>query len=372
MTKQEVISILQKYHDGTSSPEEKALLETWYADYARRQEDMPFPGDLWARKEAGLQQIFADSAHLQHKKISVFYRYRWAAAAAILMIFGTAVYLYTNIMADRWQTGIYASDIQPGGNRAVLTLSNGKKISLTDARNGDLAEQSGIRVTKTADGQLVYTVHDKEAGAELGLNTIETPPGGEYRISLPDGTKVWLNAASSLRFPATFAGLNERKVELSGEAYFEVNHNAKQPFRVHTKGQLVEDIGTAFNIHSYADEATKTTLIEGSVRVNSSILKPGQQSILNGEALQISVADTEEAIAWKNGYFKFNDDLQSMMNKIARWYNVQVVYEVKNDPDQLFGAKISRTRSLSEVLKIIESTGGIHFKTEGRRVTVMK
>ncbi len=372
MTKQEVIRILQKYHDGTASPEEEALLETWYTDYARRQEDMPFPEDLWARKEAGLQQIFTDSDHPQHK-VSFFYRYKWvAAAAAVLLFIGTVIYVFTGRMAEKWQTGVYANDIKPGGNKAILTLSNGRKISLTDARNGDLAEQTGIKITKTADGQLVYSVHENEAGAALMLNTIETPPGGEYRIILPDGTKVWLNAASSLKFPASFAGLDERRIELNGEAYFEVSHLGKQPFRVQTKGQITEDIGTAFNIHSYADENTTTTLIEGSIRVNSTILKPGQQSVLNGEALQVATADTEEAIAWKNGYFKFNEDLESMMNKIARWYNVQVVYEIKEDPDLVFGAKISRTRTLSEVLKIIESTGGVHFKIEGRRVTVMK
>jgi transmembrane sensor len=236
------------------------------------------------------------------------------------------------------------SDISPGGNIATLTLADGRKISLTDAKNGQLAEQSGIKISKTADGQLVYNITNAEnSSLSLSYNTIETPPGGQYQVILPDGSKVWLNSASSLRYPVRFTG-NERKVEISGEAYFEVAHNSKMPFRVINSNQIVEVLGTHFNIMAYPDESsTNTTLLEGSVRIikenKSKIISPGQQTRVKNGDIDVASVDVTQVTAWKEGYFMFkNEDIQSIMRQISRWYNLEVKYQ-GDIPEKVFGGR---------------------------------
>jgi len=327
---------------------------------------------------------------------------RWSisAAAAIIIFIGVGLYYFPE---ERISNSIVnqtaKSEIVPGGNKAVLTLANGKKISLTDADNGMLAEQAGIRITKTADGQLIYTVSALSPSGEMpkaegGFNTIETPRGGQYQIILPDGTKVWLNAASSLKYPASFASLKERRVELKGEAYFEVVKAAglspsgggrgRIPFIVNTDKQEVEVLGTHFNVNAYTDEAAvKTALLEGSVKVyvpgtpspleRAGVrLKPGQQSALTTNGIKVENIDTELAVAWKNNQFIFeSDDIQYIMRMIARWYNVEVEY-VGAIPKNKFGGAVSRFENVSEVLKSLESTGRVKFKIEGRRILVSK
>jgi hypothetical protein len=267
-----------------------------------------------------------------------------------------------------------ARDIKAGGNKAILTLDNGSKIILDDAINGVIAKQMGIRISKTSDGQLIYTQTEADtmaAGAKiLVYNTIETPIGFQYRINLPDGSKVWLNASSSLRYPVIFKG-NERLVELTGEAYFEVTHNDKMPFMVKAAGQVVEDLGTHFNINAYSDEpGIRTTLLEGRVRVKqiathtSKEIIPGQQTLLTNEIFTVANVNIEQVIAWKDGLFVFDHtDLRALMRQISRWYNLQIVYEgnVKND---VFFGEVDRKYSLDEVLKVFE-LGGLHFRIEG-------
>lgn len=232
---------------------------------------------------------------------------------------------------------------------------------------------------------MVYVVDKAEsssgsaASAQPLYNTIETPKGGQYQVDLPDGTKVWLNAGSLLRYPTNFTG-KIRSVELTGEAYFEVAKNAHKPFKVLSKNQVVEVLGTHFNISSYTDDiSVKTTLLEGSVKVLSSkvnqtkLLKPGQQSDINytNNAFFIKSVNTDEVIAWKNGYFLFSDeDLKSIMARFARWYNVDVEYQ--GDVDNLrFGGMVSRSKDLTQALKVVEQAGNVKFKIEGRRVIVM-
>jgi len=202
--------------------------------------------------------------------------------------------------------------------------------------------------------------------------------GGEYQVVLADGTKVWLNALSSIRFPTSFKG-SERKVEITGEAYFEVAKNARMPFRVIGGSQTVEVLGTHFNINAYPDEsAVATTLLEGSVKVamhdgQAKVLKPGEQALIFKEnnSFRVKEVDAEDAVAWKNGYFQFNDDdLKTIMNQLSRWYNVEIVYQQAN-LDQKFGGTISRSKNLSQVLRILELTGNVRFRVEGRRITVM-
>jgi transmembrane sensor len=329
-----------------------------------------------------LDNILSQHPKNDTKKISI-YRYV-AAIAAMIALITAGVYFYQKDKIE----GISQSDIAnipAGTNKATLTLADGTIINLDSATNGELAQQTGIKITKTADGQLIYNIVDDQKSAvqaETAYNTITTPRGGQYQVNLPDGSKIWLNAASSLKYPIRF-GKDQRKVELTGEAYFEVTsllkdeQHTKMPFIVKTDNQEVVVLGTHFNINSYTDEnLTRSTLLEGSVRVTtlsaehtSSILKPGQQSILSNNTLKVQAVDTEEAVAWKNGYFQFNEsDLGSIMRQISRWYNIDVVFEGRS-PNDLFHFKASKDQNLTEILKIFE-INGINLKIEGRTLIV--
>lgn len=302
------------------------------------------------------------------------------AAASVIVIISAGLYFFNTETKNVSLAQIASTEmIKPGGNNAVLTLSNGKRIVLNDAANGQLAKESGIVITKTADGQLVYTISGGGVANQDQqlVNTIETPKGGQYQVNLPDGTKVWLNAVSSLRFPAKFSG-RERKVELSGEGYFEVAHNSQMPFKVKTAHQEVEVLGTHFNVNSYADDAeTMTTLLEGAVRIltenaGKAVLKPGQQSVLGKNKMVVETADIEAAVAWKNGEFRFNDEkLESIMHKVARWYNVEVIYQNEQLKTASFGGVITRFAKVSELLKMLELTKEVKFKIEGNTIVVM-
>lgn len=312
--------------------------------------------------------------------------YQVGIAASIMILLTTGLYFYTNrAPVQTLSVKIVepkAEVISPGDNKAILTLSDGSKIILEDAKNGILANQAGISIQKTSDGELLYSFSNSantvtpESKENVIYNKIETPVGGKYQVNLPDGSKVWLNSSSSLRFSALFNG-NTREVELSGEAYFDVSKNKSKPFKVNTKDQIVEVLGTQFNINSYSDEGPiKTTLIEGSVKIiykdKVVLLSPGQQFQPKESALKVVEADTEEVVAWKDGYFVFkNEDIRSIMRKLSRWYNVEVSYS-GNIPDVGFGGNISRSKDISEVLDVLQLTNAVHFKVEGRRVTVMR
>lgn len=318
-------------------------------------------------------------------------RLRWLAAAVVLLTLTVGLYFYKQFVPEPIRTfpGQITADIAPGGNKAILTLADGSEISLTDAENGALARQAGITIRKTAEGQVIYDTgasaglenEEKESNGQPRYNTITTPRGGQYQINLPDGTKVWLNAASSLTFPQSFSKLRERHVILNGEAYFEVAKRKEQPFKVSTnadtegKAQMIEVLGTHFNINAYNDEeSTKTTLLEGSLRVmprtGSFLLRPGQQSILSQHKIKVIVADMEECMAWKEGYLQFNRaDIKTVMRQIARWYDVTVRYEGAV-PALEFGGAIQKDLTLVQALKILNKSQ-IHFRIEGREVIVM-
>ncbi|MNQ92505.1 fec operon regulator FecR [compost metagenome] len=261
-------------------------------------------------------------------------------------------------------------------NRATLTLDNGKTIALDSVADGKIALETGVEITKTEEGKIVYSQNGKQLQARAAINTMTTPSGGQFQITLPDGTMVWLNAASSIKYPAVFSS-NERRVELTGEAYFEVAHNPSKPFIVSSAGQDVSVLGTHFNINAYDnEELIKTTLLEGSVKVTkagagSRLLKPGQQASLKGGIFKVNQVDVNKAIAWKQGYFMFdNEDIKIAMRQISRWYNVEVVYQ--GDLSDLdFTGTMPRTYSLKQLLRVLELTGNFKFKIEGRRITVM-
>jgi len=301
---------------------------------------------------------------------------RISAAAAIILIVATgAIFL---LKQNNRQVAIsnmkdsVVNDVPPGGNKAILTLADGSKIVLDSAANGTLAQQGGIKVVK-AGAQLSYNDHN--TSTEMLYNTISTPRGGQYQLVLADGSKVWLNAASSLKYPNAFTGDN-RTVELTGEGYFEVAQNAKKPFHVKVNDMDVTVLGTHFNVNSYSDETSiKTTLLEGKVMVKNAsdkvILDPGQQADLSGSKMLVNKnVNTDDVMAWKNGYFSFKDaDLKTVMRQLSRWYNIEVVYEANND--ETFSGKIDRKLSLKDLLDGLGET--VHYRIEAsNRLVILK
>lgn len=310
----------------------------------------------------------------RHKKR--LFLQRISIAASIVFCLAIGGYLFQQRSGQ--QAKNIHDDIGPGKTEATLTLANGQKIRLSDAKNGLLAEEHGVNITKTASGQLVYQISNKSK-AFNSVNTLETAKGQTCQVLLPDGTEIWLNAASSLKYPAAFDAASPRKVTLSGEAFFQVFRDPSRPFIVKTALQEVKVLGTHFNVNSYADEpATITTLISGSVLVaglnhDQKVLKPGEQSILSVAGIQVKRADVEETVAWKHEEFIFSgDDFRTVMRKIARWYNIEVVYEASAPINLQLGGFSSRSRNISTVLKMIAKTGEVHFKIEGRKVFVSK
>jgi transmembrane sensor len=315
------------------------------------------------------------------KKLPIYKSWYGIAASIVLMtLLGGMLFLYgdPSKVESFFSRNEVKYDIKPGTNKAILTLADGTEVVLSDVKDDSLAKSTGSNIIQASGGQLVYENTSKVAG-KLMYNAVETPRGGQYQVILPDGSKVWLNAASKLKYPVAFAGQEKRIVELSGEAYFEVAHNRKQPFIVKTEKQSLEVLGTHFNINSYADEAeTKTTLLEGSVKVSNLksqkeiLLQPGQESCLRGDLLNAGKADIETNMAWKDGHFIFkNEDLAGIMRKISRWYNVDIVYE-GDVVNKHFVGSMSRFRNVSEVLRKFELTGSVHFKIEEGRITVMQ
>jgi hypothetical protein len=381
MTREQAQELLNKHQLGNCTPEEQQMLDNWYLNEAAKQPIGDGPADPLMEEKLIWDRIVKEIP--ETAKVRYFKKwYPIASAAAILLFVSFGAYLFIKNQRLNSQLANHYSpknDILPGGNKATLTLANGKQILLTGARNGTLAVQGTVAVNKTADGKIVYNSSEKPSSNNVKAivyNTMTTPRGGQYWVVLPDGSKVLLNAASSLTYPTTFSG-NERKVELTGEAYFEVAHNAAKPFRVYSKAQIVEVLGTHFNINTYDDEpAVKTTLLEGKVKVTSTIqnqvriLQPGQQAFLNPLAFNISNVDVEEAIAWKNGLFMFeSNDIQQIMRMVSRWYDVEVVYNGTSPADK-FSGSVSRFSNVSEVLNTLQLTRKVHFKIEGKRITV--
>lgn len=390
MNKAEVEKLLQKYSDGLCTEQEKALVESWHlAELSGKNSDLNH-ADLIDAKNQIWNAIEEQTELNTVKKYALWLKI--ASAAVVLFFIGFVInnQIKKQLPAEQDFSKTITKAIKPGGNKATLTLADGSKISLTDATNGIIAKQAGINITKTDKGELIYTVASvSTAKAKDLFNTIETPRGGQYQVNLPDGTKVWLNAESSLKYPAVFNQSN-RVVELKGEAYFEVakllnKTGNRVPFKVKSnlgagRNQEVEVLGTHFNINAYDDEPNnKTTLLEGSVRISnlsastSNLLKPGQQSIISSSSPSILIkdVDAEEAVTWKDGFFSFNDEnLETIMNKISRWYNVDIEYR-GTKINKLFGGRISRFNSVNEVLETLQTTGDVHFKIEERRILVM-
>jgi len=299
------------------------------------------------------------------------------AAACCLIVMSTVVYKYLHPHAAPISISKNHQDVDPGKSQAILTLANGKKVKLNAGAAGIVATQGTVQITNSGAGQLSYSAAGVQT-SYVEYNTISTPNGGQYQILLPDGTKVWLNAASSLRYPTQFTG-KERLVTLTGEGYFEVAHNRQMPFVVSNYNQQVRVLGTHFNIKCYTDEATVTTLLEGSVKLQATLnksnkeyfLKPGQQAVQANNQIHIGNADIAQNLAWKDGQFIFhNTDLITIMRQAQRWYGVTV--DLQTLPNEQFNAAISRNVKLSSLLQMLEETSNLKFKINERRIMLTK
>ncbi len=426
--------LMEKYLDGTLSGAEEQVLRDWYRNNEAGEviwaSDSPdertrVQDRMLARLQKDIQQMGAPA-----KQVVVLRRRRtWMAAAAIGIVFlSGAAYLWPNPWSKRpvaagastITKALPVADLLPATNKATLLLSNGNTIVLDSVANGLLAQQGETRVKKTAQGQLIYQVATEKGSAGAGegrreaaggaavptapegrreilYNTILTPQGGTYTVTLSDGTRVWLNAGTSLKYPTAFTG-SSRSVELKGEAYFEVAADAVRPFTVTGGGQTIRVLGTHFNINAYENEpVVRTTLLQGSVKVvrdgQEVFLRPGEQSLLTGAgspggtgtgsrqvtgtgSLRVTGAgslrvkkdiDTAEVMAWKNGMFQFDEaDIGTVMRQIGRWYNVEVIYN-GTLPGDHFKGKIPRNVNASEALQIL-TLSGIQFKIDGRKI----
>jgi hypothetical protein len=319
-----------------------------------------------------------DSVFIRNFTWPIFYK-SLSAAAAIFILLGIGLYFRSSLNPN---PGTQIASVQinqdalPGVNKAILILGNGQKIILDSLSNGPIAKTENFEVNKTENGQLVYHAFDKnhKNARTEDINTLVTPRGGEYRITLPDGSKVWLNATSSIKFPGVFKG-NIREVELKGEAYFEIAKNSAMPFRVRSNGAQIEVIGTHFNVKAYGNEKRmKTTLVEGSIKITagnfSHLLKPGQQAILTkGELKVLDNVDIEEQVAWKNGLFIFKDaTIEEVMSQVASWYDLNVSFEGKI-PEKLLTGKVSRSVNSTEFMNLL-NYAGVKFKITGKNIVI--
>lgn len=351
-----------------SAEAEKSMQQYW--------EQVPGEGQFF--DEGTSQQMLAAIHQSQQPAVlkHTSRRITWLAAAAVSAVLALGAWLYSTnsssvTPAVKTTAATTAPVITPGSNKAVLVLGDGTQILLDSTGNGNLSSAGNTTIVKV-NGQLSY---NNGENPEAAFNTLVTPKGGQYQVVLADGTTVWMNAASSLRYPTAFIGA-EREVELQGEAYFEVAKNQAKPFKVKVNGMEVQVLGTHFNIMAYQNEAVvKTTLLEGAVNVkeggNAVLLKPGQQALRtqNAPIKVISDVDTEEAVAWKNGYFKFNSDgLDVVLRQIERWYDVTVSNEGPRS-GRKFSGKISRTSDIKDVLKVLELSK-VTYRIEGKKIVV--
>lgn len=324
----------------------------------------------------------AEGLHHQPAKIAFFKSWKRIAAAAILIILGIGAYFFINPGAkeDLTETTIPVTEdvAAPANIRATITLSNGQRIYLDSVGNGQLATQDNVKLVKLSNGELAYQTATGKGSKEIKYNTLVNPRGSQVAtITLADGSKVWLNAGSSITFPIGFVG-SERKVSITGEAYFEVAHNPAMPFEVSRGETKVQVLGTRFNVNAYDDEADiKVTLLEGSVKTfignrQSVIIKPGQQAQVSTFIKVVDEIDLEQVMAWKNGVFKFrNTNIEEIMRQLARWYDVEISYQ-GNFADLNFGGTISREANVSELLKRLEATEACRFIISDRKITVVK
>jgi transmembrane sensor len=386
--------LFQKFCNDTCTPDE---LRDFWTLLAGLKEDDPVKKDIWHlwdtmgavdRREkkdwqGSLEEIHRRAAGWQDERPVIAMRTRWRmlAAACVILLLGFGVYLlkpHPSLPETAVSTSKHSlnSDVAPGRNGATLVLGNGKQVILDSAGNGLLAVQGNVKLLQR-NGEIVYAPGRNEAGSDL-YNTVSTARGRQYRLTLADGSRVWLNAASSIRYPAELTG-KERRVQITGEVYIEVARDAKKPFIVSVNGMEIRVLGTHFNVNAYADEEDAlTTVTEGSVSVsrseNSVILLSGQQARCKADGAigVVKDADIRAALAWTTGYFSFdNTGIESVMRQLSRWYDVDVSYEGNSIPAESFWGDLPRNSTLSAILKVLERSG-VRFRIDGKKIMVLK
>lgn len=379
MTEALLRKLIDKYLSGQASSEEEKMLKDWYGDNLSNEIEIDFESEeernlLFERMYDDIQNYAHD--HNDSRKINYYRYYFFAAAASIVLLIGS-YFLYNRYYIDfakpnnKLVSGKY--DVEPGHSGAILTLANGSTLVLDSANDGQLTAQGTATIVKQG-AQIIYK---NAGGAAAGLvyNTLTIPKGRRFKVVLPDGTLVWLNSASSLKYPTAFTG-HDRSVELTGEGYFQVVHNALHPFRVKAGNAVIEDIGTSFDINAYSDEPTlKTTLITGCAKISagkkSMILRPGDQAEKQSGGITITQVDTSQVLAWKSGFFQFdNADLETITRELSRWYNLQVFFDGSASPRKFFG-RINSNMKLSEVLKMLQHSQ-VHFEIRPGNKLIVK
>jgi transmembrane sensor len=395
-----VVDLIEKHLNGELSDAEKQELASWenqsesnrrivrhLTDNSHLKHSISdsYPDERENRVLASIHSMI-EADHGEVAKVRMITIRKLMSAAAIIGLIACIAYftLYNNhkpqpVAETKVPSG--TTDQAPGRDGAILKLSNGQEIVLDNAANGNLAQQGNVSVAKREGNVLVYNNNGKE-GAEVYQNTLITQVGKQFQVVLPDGSRVWLNSESSITYPTTFTG-KERNVKVTGEVYMEVAKDTKKPFKVHVvppvsgmEETVVQVLGTHFNINAYADDSPiKTTLLEGSIRLTTgnkaTILKPGQQARVGTNISVQSNIDLDKEVAWKNGYFQFSDDqLQTVMQQLARWYGVTVIYSPGfKVPDDTFNGRIPRSSDLMDVLSVLEKNQ-VHFKIEGKKIIV--
>lgn len=378
----------QELQDWASLSDENLALFSELTDPGRLREEMEnlyrSKSNVWEKIDARMREA-GEVESIERPVFTARHSYRrirlYAAAASLILLLSAGAYLWlgrsakVEVAGSKGATPRFKNDVAPGADRAILTLGDGSTIVLDSAGNGMLAQQGSTRISKN-NGRLAYNASKNEKPSEITYNILTTPRAGQFMVVLPDQTKVWLNNQSSLKYPTAFSG-QDRTVELSGEAYFEVAKNPAMPFTVKLPDAMrIEVLGTHFNVMAYGDEPDKkTTLLAGSVKVIKgsihTILRPGEQAQVNrgGELKTVKDPDANGAIAWKNGYFHFDRaDIQTMMRQLARWYDIDVVYDGKIQ-NALFDGDIQRNLPLSEVLDLLEKNQ-VHFTINNKVITV--
>lgn len=385
--------LIEKYIAGQITADEKVILDKWYQSFDDTESELIVNEDEAEQQlKDRIKSRLLETIH-KDEDVEMKPRRNWrkfsVAASVIVILFSVSGYFILTPKSAKQEIAKTApaekkveNEIVPGGNKAVLTLADGSTIILDSASTGTIIQQGNIKVQKLKNGLVAYLINNKQVtkNDKAFYNTISTPRGGQYQITLADGTKVWLNAASSIRFPIVFTG-NERKVTITGEAYFEVAKNKEMPFKVKAGATETEVLGTHFNINAYDDEpSVKTTLLEGKVKItvpalvpnqSAGFLMPGEQAQINksGKIKVITDADTELAVAWMRGYFQFKSaDIKSILRQISRWYDADVVYN--GNIDVHFSGQLDKNLDVSTVFKTLSLTNEVTFRTEGKKIIV--
>ena len=381
---EKIRELSQKWMDGSISPEEKIFLFSWYDSFDDTELELdPEQARLFNLLQQDMLKDIRERLGHPPAPVKKMRFIRLAAAAAAIIVLAAGGWYFTRGNGHTTPVAAatprpYRQDIQAGSDKAMLTLADGSTIDLDNASAGSLTTQGSAQINKTGDGRITYTA--TAPSEEKTYNILSTPKGGQYRLTLQDGTQVWLNAGSSIRYPTAFSG-KERRVEVTGEAYFDVARNPEMPFRVSVRGFTstnteIEVLGTQFNVNAYSDEPDmKTTLLEGAVRLitptASTTLRPAQQAILgsSGEMRTTPMSDPDETIAWKEGAFEFDHaDIAAVMRQISRWYDVDVVYQGPVPADR-FSGRFPRKTSLAGVLKIM-NISGVQLMAENKKIII--